>query len=132
MILALSKQQFAEQFGDFSLAELKTVVKEGTGKELTATSKDAALAQAYKLHLEGQPAQDMPAAPPEPAPAPATRLTSDPTRPLVFEGRVTGELMSRHRAGYHFTRAWSDLPEMTEEKRIRITADRFLQIRIRG
>lgn len=129
MILALTKQQFAEQFGGFSLAELKTVVKEGTGKELTATNKDAALAQAYKLHLEGQPAEES-VAPLEPASKPL--VTADPTRPLEFEGRVTGELMSRHRAGYHFTRAWADLPEMTEEKRVRIEADRFLQIRIRG
>jgi hypothetical protein len=128
--MALTKQQFAEQFGGFSLAELKTVVKEGTGKELTATTKDGALAQAYRLHLEGQPAQAEPVAAPEPAPKPL--VTADPTRPLVFEGRVTGELMSRHRAGYHFTRAWADLPEMTEEKRVRIQADRYLQIRIKG
>lgn len=127
--MALSKQQFAENFGKYSLAELKAVVKEGTGKELTATTKDAALAQAYKLHLEGQPAEEQVAAP---EPAPAALVTADPTRPLEFEGRVTGELMSRHRAGYHFTRAWVDLPEMTEAKRVRIQADRYLQIRIKG
>ncbi len=125
----LSKQQFSEKFGGYSLAELKNVVKEGTGKELKAASKDAALEQAYQLYLAQQPVQAEEPAPPA---VMSTAPASDPTRPLVFEGRVIGQLMQRHRAGYKFDRAWSDLPEMTEEKRVKLLADKFIQIRIKG